>query len=61
METYSGRRMSHRRLSSIDDGSFSIKRHRKKQLFALKTKRLTKCQWKLTSMALSGFGKSRKY
>uniref|UniRef100_A0A0R3R627 Lig_chan-Glu_bd domain-containing protein n=1 Tax=Brugia timori TaxID=42155 RepID=A0A0R3R627_9BILA len=33
-------------------------RHRKKR-FASRTKRLTQRQWKLTSMALSGFGKSR--
>uniref|UniRef100_A0A0R3RYH5 DUF8077 domain-containing protein n=1 Tax=Elaeophora elaphi TaxID=1147741 RepID=A0A0R3RYH5_9BILA len=57
---HSGRRASHRRLSSIDDGAFNIKRHRKKQ-FNSRSKRHTQRQWKLTSMALSGFGKSRKY
>ncbi|KAK6112964.1 putative integral membrane protein [Brugia pahangi] len=55
-----GRRVSHRRLSSIDNGNFNVKRHRKKR-FASRTKRLTQRQWKLTSMALSGFGKSRRY
>ncbi|KAM3727802.1 Photosystem II reaction center Psb28 protein [Dirofilaria immitis] len=54
-----GRRVS-RRLSSIEDGNFIIKRHRKKRIPS-RTKRFTQRQFKLTSMALSGFGHSRKY
>ncbi|KAL3990767.1 hypothetical protein ACH3XW_33125 [Acanthocheilonema viteae] len=54
------RRISHRRMSSIDDGFLNIKRHRKKR-FIPGTKRLTQRQWKLTNMALSGFGKFGRY
>ncbi|CAG9533517.1 unnamed protein product [Cercopithifilaria johnstoni] len=52
-----GRRVSHRRQSSMDDNN---KRFRKKRSTS-KARRLTQCQWKLTSLALSGFGKSRRY
>ncbi|VDK86488.1 unnamed protein product [Onchocerca ochengi] len=55
-----GRRKTSRRLSSIDDGNFIIKRQRKKRKIS-RTKRLTQRQFKLTSMALSGFGHFRKY
>lgn len=55
----SGRQASHRRLSSIDDGNFNIKRHRKKR-YTSRTRRLTQRQWKLTSMALGGFGRSQR-
>ncbi|EFO17707.2 hypothetical protein LOAG_10791 [Loa loa] len=54
------RRVSRQRLSSIDDANFNTKRHRRKR-FTSRKKRLTQREWKLTSMALSGFGKSRRY
>ncbi|VDK84991.1 unnamed protein product [Litomosoides sigmodontis] len=57
---FGGRRVSHRRLSSIDDGNYNNKRYRKKR-FNSKTKRLAQQHWKLTSIALSGFGRSRRY